>query len=299
MHHNFDKGGFRLSQNNSLEEHIAAHYAELSEQLRKAADFILQNPVDVASQDLRSLASIAGVSPSTFSRLATALEFESFRNIKELTRSTVKQEIPSFAEKAKQLRETTPQNTSILDFQSNACIENIRSLSRKTDADKLNTAANCLANANTVILFGALGSTGIVEYLAYLARFFAPNWSLAGRMGSSVGADASGLGVGDAVLVVTKTPYAARAVALCKIAHSAGADVIVITDMHHCPALPYATHKFIVPTESPQFFSSYAATLVLLEALIATIVATANLDVASSIRRVEAQNETLREYWAD
>jgi DNA-binding MurR/RpiR family transcriptional regulator len=63
-----------------------------------------------------------------------------------------------------------------------------------------------------------------------------------------------------------------------------------------CPGLAHATHGFIVPTESPQFFSSYAVTIVLIETLLAMIVATSEADVTAAIQRVEANNQVLGEY---
>lgn len=295
----FENGSNFSNLTPTLEERIASHYPELSVQLRKAADFAVSNPLDVASKSLRSISDQAEVSPATFSRLARALGLQSFDEMKELTRAVLDYPAPSFSQKAQRLQTENPTGSSVLEDQSSACIENIRALSQKIETGKLEAAATSLRNAEQVLLFGALGSTGIVEYLAYLARFFAPNWSLAGRMGASVGATTANLRESDAVLIVTKTPYATRAVALAKLARDAGADVILITDHHQCPALAFATHLFIVPSESPQFFSSYAATLVLIEALIATIVASTEVDVAASIRRVEEQNQALGEYWAE
>lgn len=292
-------GDDHLNQHLSLEERIADRYTDLSGQLRTAADYTMSHPIDVASRSLRNLSQTANVSPATFSRLARALGLQSFDEMKGLLLSSLEQQAPSFSQKARKLRADNPAGTAVLEHQSRACIENINALSRKTDPVKLKAAANALQTARKVLLFGALGSTGIVEYLAYIARFFAPNWTLAGRMGASIGATTSDLGPSDAVLIVTKTPYASRAVALAKLAQEAGAEVVVLTDLHQCPALPYASHSFIIPSESPQFFSSYAATLVLLEALIATIVASTELDVAASIRRVEEQNQKLGEYWAE
>ena len=118
-----------MGQTRSLEERISAHYTDLSEQLRKAADFVLINPVDVASRDLRSLAQKANVSPSAFSRLAGALGYDSFKNIKDLTRQSVEATIPSFARKAEQLRDISHGDENLLDLQSAACIDNIRLLS--------------------------------------------------------------------------------------------------------------------------------------------------------------------------
>lgn len=283
----------------TIEERVAAHYGVLSAQLRRAADYVVANPFDLATLSLRTISANSHVSPATFSRLSRALGYGDFAEMKEQSRHSVGQQVLSFSEKAEALRANGDGDGSILERQSSACIDNIHAMTRAMDETRLKQAAECLRNARQVLLFGALGSTGIVEYMAYLARYFAPNWTLTGRMGDSLGASVATLAKGDAVLIVTKTPYVHRAVVAARLAREQGADVVLFTDLPQSPAIPYASHAFVVPSESPQFFSSYAATLVLVETLIAMIVASSGEETTASIRKVEAENRALGEYWSD
>lgn len=283
----------------SLEDRVAEHYGTLSSQLRKAADYVVAHPLDVSSRSLRSISDASHVSPATFSRLARALGFASFEDMRDTTRSSVGHHVLTFSEKAEQLRAQSASDKTVMQRQSDACIQNIRALTAKTDDRRITAAAAALGQARRVYLFGALGSTGIVEYMSYLAQYFAPNWVLMGRMGASMGSIMSDITSHDVLLVITKTPYAGRAVTLARLARQSGAEVVLLTDMHHCPALEYANHSFIVPSESPQFFSSYVATLVLLETLIAMIVTSSEDDATASIRKVEAKNRELGEYWTE
>lgn len=283
----------------SLEARVAASYGALSHQLRKAADYAMANPVDLATRSLRAMSTASDVSPATFSRLARALGYDDFEEMREHCRLAVGRRLTGFSEKAAALQSSGHEGPSMLVRQSTACMANITALTNDTDAQALERAANCLQNAHRVLMFGALGSTGAVEYMAYLASYFAPNWTLAGRMGASLGGAMSTLDQSDAVLIITKTPYVRRAVKAAELAQQAGASVILLTDLHQCPAIPLADHVFVVPSESPQFFSSYVATLVLIETLIAMIVASSEVDASSSIRAVEESNRALGEYWAD
>lgn len=178
-------------------------------------------------------------------------------------------------------------------------MKNITQLSTGMDQDRLNQAVTRLAQARQVVLFGAFGSSGIVEYMAYLASYFTDNWSLAGRMGASLATALSGLGDRDVLLVVTKEPYARRAVMAAEMARSQGATTIVISDSHACPANKFATFPFIVPSDSPQFFSSYTATLTLIEVMMAMLVARSETGASQRIRDVENRNRSLGEFWAD
>jgi DNA-binding MurR/RpiR family transcriptional regulator len=202
----------------------------------------------------------------------------------------------SLSVKAERLRSGKPSGQSMLARQSQACIANIESFQNSTDNRKLEQAAALMRKANQVVLLGALASTGFTEYMSYIAQFFGSNWTVGGRMGASLGSEIAKLGKGDVVFAVTMRPYARRAIGAVKLAREAGADVVLITDALACPGLAHATHGFIVPTESPQFFSSYAVTIVLIETLLAMIVATSEADVTAAIQRVEANNQVLGEY---
>lgn len=182
--------------------------------------------------------------------------------------------------------------------QGQACVANIEQFLDRVDMEKLEQAATVMRTARRVVLVGTLASTGITEYMSYLANYFVPNWSLAGRMGASMGAQLATLGEGDVVFIVTMSPYTQRAVNAAELARAAGCAVILVTDALGCPALVNATHGFVVPTDSPQFFSSYVVPLVLIETLIAMIVAESEADATAAIQKVEAKNLELGEYWA-
>lgn len=288
-----------MRQAERLEDRVSEKYADLSAKLRDAADFVVANQVDVAARTLRSVSAAGNFSPATLSRLARALGFDTYESLRELCRETVSVRSLSFFERAELLKETSNTAEIMFDRQASACIGNVSKLGETLDRTRLALAVEALANARTVVLFGAFGSTGIVEYMAYLANYFSTNWTLAGRMGSSLGAALSSLTAEDVVLVVTKAPYAARAVRAVEIARQSGSQTIVISDSHACPANKFATFPFIVPSESPQFFSSYAASLALMETIIAMLIARSGDRTLERIRDVERQNESLGDFWAD
>ena len=282
-----------------IEDRIAVSYADLSAKLKDAADYVVANQVDVAARSLRSVSAASGVSPATLSRLARTLGFETYEDMRELCRDAVGGRAMSFSERAERLKLDKEEGVTFLQRQSGACIANITDMAEAMDRQRLDEVVDTLAGARNVVLFGALSSTGIAEYLAYLANYFSTNWTLAGRMGASLGAALSSLGESDVLFVVTKTPYAARAVRAAEMARASGARTVVLTDSHTCPALQHATYSFIVPSESPQFFSSYAATLVLMETIIAMLLARSGEDAVQRIRDVESRNRRLGEFGAD
>ncbi len=282
-----------------IEDVVSEGYADLSQTLRVAADFVVANQMDIATRSLRSVSSSSGVSPAAFSRLARALGFDVYEDLREACRQGLWDRGASFAERAERLSEATQDSHTILDRHSSACMNNISEMAGSISQDRLGAAVDALQSARNVVLFGAFSSTGIVEYMAYLAQYFASNWTLAGRMGASLGSALAGLGSEDVLLIVTKTPYARRAVLAAEMAQKAAPQVIVITDSHACPAIQYANFPFIIPSDSPQFFSSYAATIALMETMVAMIVAQTGDAATNRISEVEGQNKRLGEFWTE
>ena len=73
---------------------------------------------------------------------------------------------------------------------------------------------------------------------------------------------------------------------------------LVITDSRTSPALQYSDFGFVTSTDSPQFFPSYAATLVIMEAIISMLLARAGPEAEDMIRAAEIQIDSLGENWA-
>ncbi len=285
----------------SINDLIAQRYDTLSPQLRVAADYVVGHFHDVASRSLRAVAAGSNLNPPTYSRLARALGLNSYEEMRELCRSEIKRQSFSFAEKANLMQaareEEKERQTPFALQQSASAIRNIDAFARELDIDRLRTVADRLVDANRVFIAGSLASVGFAQYFGYLANLAFTNWQVIGQNGVAASTALTGLTPDDALLVIMKNPYARRSVDATQIAHEAGAFVTVITDSVLCPAVRHATHAFMVPTESPQFFSSYAATLVLLESLMGMVIRRAGKESGRRLKAVEANNHRLGEYW--
>lgn len=278
----------------TLDRRLAAQYGALSTRLREAADFVSGNPVDVATRSMRSVAAESGLAPATFTRLARALGYDSFEALREEMRLSLERRAGSFSERAQRLQDSHG-GGGFAHPHLDACLANLQALGDKLDTAELEAAVERLHGARQVLLLGRLGSTGMAEYLAYMASFVMPNWIAAGRMGASLGSALAGCGPRDALLIVTKPPHAGQVLEAAAMARKQGAAVVVITDTHACPALRHADHGFIVPSDTPHFFSSYVATLYLLETIAGMLATRAGAAGRRRIAEVEARNRALEE----
>ncbi len=288
-----------MAKSATMEERISENYGSLSDKLKVAADFVAENPIDIATRSLRAVAGSSGVSPATFSRLARALGYEDYEQMREAGRAAVGRKMVPFSERAHALLNDAELRSgeTFLHRQSTACIQNIQLLDQTIQGEKIEAVVEALHKARYVLLVGALGSSGFMDYLGYLAHWFNTNWFVAGRNGTPLAASMSRLDKRDVVIVLTKTPYARRSMLALEAARQHGVTTVVITDSHSSPALEFGDFSFIVPTDSPQFFSSYAATLVLFETIISLLLAKRGEDAEDMIRTAENQIHNLGETW--
>lgn len=288
-----------MNQTATIEERISRNYAGLSDKLQIAADFVAENPLDIATRSLRAVASTSGVSPATLSRLARALGYEDYEQMREDGRAAMGRRMASFSERAQAIRagHAKTDGRVLLNRQATACIANIELLERDMSGHRLEAAVDSLHQAERILLVGSLGSSGFVDYFSYLAHWFEDKWFVAGRNGTTLAGALARLGPGDAVLAVTKSPYARRTVSALKSAGAKGVSAIAITDSHTSPALEFADHAFIVPTDSPHFFSSYVATVVLIETIVTMLLTRAGAEAENMIRDAETQIHDLGETW--
>lgn len=282
----------------TFDDRLSVSYSDLSATLQQAADFVRANPVDLATRTLRSVSRESGISPAAFSRLARALGYSDLAELREEVRKNIDNRVNNFAARAAKLQsEHRSGGSDFVDAHFEACQSNLHELVSTLDRAVLDVAITQIEKASRVVLLGALGSTGVVEYLSYIASFCADNWTMASRMGSSLGGGIAGLGNADVMIIVTKPPFAERSIAAAKLAQQQGVYVVLITDTLTCPALKHASARFIVPTQSPHFYSSYVVTLFLVECLIGVLVGRSGSSARRRIAEVEEANKVLAEVW--
>jgi DNA-binding MurR/RpiR family transcriptional regulator len=282
-----------------LAERLSIKLDTLSPKLQRAGRFALEHPEEIATRSLRNVAKQVGVSAPTFSRLADVLGCESYDDLREMCRSHLRKQEHQFAAKARALQDTTGLENAGSAFivqQAKASIANINSLLTQIDLAQVEHAAERLGQARKVVLVGTMSSRPFIDYLAYVASMGFDNWHV---LGSGPGSDTGLLydvGRLDAALVLSNAPYASASVQAARRLHGSGAHVIGLTDTLGSPLCQFCNSVFFVSTESPQFFTSHTATLVLLESLIGLVVGRGGKRVRERIARIEAANFAEGEY---
>jgi len=156
-----------------------------------------------------------------------------------------------------------------------------------------------LVNAPAVYVGGGMSSRAFADYMGYISTMAFAHWEVLDTGREPLGAMVQRLNPAGVLIVISMQPFSKQVVTLSDRAAEAGLQLIVITDCDLGPTSKHTDYVFNTATESPQFFSSYAATVVLLESLIAMVVRRGGDEVQARIEQVEALNHEAGEYCWD
>ena len=291
-----------MEKNQQFNDRLKNRFDLLSPQLLKAAQYISAHPYEVATRSLRYIAKSANLPPPTFSRLAVAMEYKSFEDLRE----TCRNEIKSHRLNTRYARSTFSAATNVvldspkgsfLSHQSTAAINNIISLSNEIDQKTMEIVVNKLIKANRVILIAGMSSRPFMDYMAYMASMIFDNWQVFPVEAASTTGLLLGINNNDVVIVLSKSPYARHSINTAKVLSERGIYVVGITDEYVSPLISFCSESFVVSTETPLFFTSHAATLVLIESIIGSVVANGGAGVRQRIASIEAVNQQTDVYY--
>ncbi|MTI15719.1 MurR/RpiR family transcriptional regulator [Rhodobacteraceae bacterium RKSG542] len=291
-----------MTAQDTIEHRIISHYGELSTQLKIAADFVLDHPVEIATKSLRAVAKDAGLTAPTFSRLARALEFKDYEGLKALCRNALPNKSLSLSKRTGllQAEAASEKNLGIDSFlfrHTTACLRNLDKLVTSTDQNQLREAALALANARNVLVIGFLSSSGLAEYLGYIGNLIFAGWKTAGRSSVSIASEIAELGEGDMVVLITSAPFSQQSIDSALRAAENGARLVVITDSPACPALSAAQFPFLIGADSPQFFTSHVAFLAFIETLAGMVASHSGNKASERMDRFEEAAKACGVYW--
>jgi DNA-binding MurR/RpiR family transcriptional regulator len=279
----------------TLKHQVLGDVDSLSPQLRRAARFLSRHPELVAIDNLRALAEPAGVTPATFVRLAKALGFSGYP---ELRRALVGSWLPgalTYAAKAEQLQRDGDAS-GIYDRIFAAQSANIDATRRANSTEVLRTSAELLETARRVWIVGFRSLYPLSFYLHYVWSFFRSDLFLAASPSGVLDNALFAIERGDAMVVMTVSPYTRDAVMAAEMAAKAGAHVIALTDNDLSPLAPFADCVLVAATNTPSFFHSLTAANGIVEALIAVLAQRGGAKALAAIRRTQDRLEAMRTY---
>ncbi|OHV87615.1 hypothetical protein ORS3428_20150 [Mesorhizobium sp. ORS 3428] len=264
-------------------------------QLRAAAQWVLDNPRDVALLSMREQAKLAGVNPASMTRLAQRMGFSGYEGLRDLHAETLRRGETEFSGKVEALVARRRQSgDGALAFDLAETLErHMATLCRPEALDAVTGAAKALAGAGCIYVLGYRSSYPVASHFAYVYGLAGGSVRLLDGPGGT-GSDAlREAKKGDVLLAVSVKPYTRAAIELVDYALAMGLEIVAITDSVVSPLVARARAAVIVPTESPSFFHTMAPAFAVAEALAAMLAASGGEQALEAVRAMERQFENL------
>lgn len=279
-------------------DRLAQAHADLPPQLKKAATWVLENAASVSVSSVREIAEAADVKPNTLVRMARAIGFEGFEDFREPFRAEVRAGRESYTDRARWLQgiaEGGKLDRLYADM-ATASINNVEALFSATDTAAIRAAAADILSARATFVLGMGIANPIARNFAYLASMAVDTVSAIPQDGALPVDALARAKPGDVLLAMTFKPYRRDVVEAVQIARDQQLRIIALSDSPASPIFRDARHGFLVPVDTPQFFTSTVALSAFLEALMAFVIAEAGENVVASIDRFHQRRQELGIY---
>jgi DNA-binding MurR/RpiR family transcriptional regulator len=230
------------------------------------AIFLWQHPAAVALGNVTSVATSAGVQPSTLVRFAQAFGYSGFSELQDVFKAHLAdggRERESAA-----LREEGGEAARLVDGFLSASATSLAHVRERLDLKRFEEVARTLADAEILYLVGSKRAFALVSYVSLaLSNLGLRNFAI-DNVGSTAFEVLRGATPADALLAVSFTPYNSVTPELAAAAAQVGVPIVSLTDSAFSPLAPLSSAYIEVVEESFSGFKSLSATLAVAMALV-------------------------------
>ena len=291
----------RLMNRDALCLLLKESYEALSKQERVAANYILDNPNEVAVVSMRDLARLANVAPSTMTRLAKRIGLPGFDSLKSVFVETMRSQGYAYSGRAQQMVQLNRRiggQAHVHDL-ANEVIDHIRALCHPENVATILRAARRLAKARQIYCLGLRSSFAVGYQFEHVASYFAGNVRLIDGAGvSGVMAVLHQVSPKDVAIVCSMSRYAKKTISIASHLHQQGAAIIAITDSPMSPVGRLAKETILVRNKTSSFFDTVIPAMLVSEILVMLLSAESGTDVESLVSSAEEKLIGLGE-WSD
>lgn len=256
---------------------LADALPNLTPEPRKAAAWLLESPAEIGVSSMRRIAEAADVKPNTLVRMARALGFSGFEEFRSPFRETLRAGRDSFPDRARWLQSLARggQLQALVADIAGAALTGIEDLFAGLDPADLCAAADLILGARRAFVLGVGIANPPARNFAYTAGLAFDTVTAIPQAGSLPIDDLARAGPGDVLIAMTFKPWRREVVGAVEAARAESVPVIAVSDSLAAPIMAGAAHRFVVPTETPQAFTSMIALSAFLETLLAMLIARA------------------------
>jgi len=262
--------------------------------LQEVGRFVAANDYDATTRSMRDLAAEAGADPAAFTRLAKALGYSGWEELRAaLTEARRPSQSSPFSGRAKGRRQGPDADAVLIAGKLEAEAAGLRRISVASVA----RAAKALHAARRIWIAGFRSCRSVAVLLNYELRLFRPDEvQLVGGSGPE-DLDLGAFRSSEAVVVIGFAPYSRPSVLSARAAHRSGATLIAIADSAAAPMAEGADHLLLYEAAaSPGFFPSLTGAIAIAQSLAAVTFSLGRVSAKKRLRETEARLAATSQY---
>lgn len=238
-----------------IDERLRDHYAELTPQEQRVADFIFASIDDLMSYNSAELARLSGVSKATVSRLFKRLGYPSYRDMRDEMRTLRQSGMP-----LTDSRDAVQGNT-LLSRHYKQEMANLTQWINQIEGAQFGALITALSQARQVRLLGFRNSYPVALHLRQQLIQVRAGVMMMPQPGQTLAEELVDLTAQDVVIFVAfrRRPRMAKAILLQL--QSLGVPVLLICEPQAQTLIPLATWHLAAPLDSVSAFDSYSSAM--------------------------------------
>ena len=279
-------------------ERLADELPDFTPQARKAAIYILENPLDVGVSTVREIAEAADVNPNTVMRMARQVGFSGYDDFRAPFRDAIRQGAIDFPDRARWLQDIGKSGDlgQLYADMVQSALRNIEDSFAAIGIDQLIRAANLIWESHNVYTLGVGINHSNAHNFTYLASTGMVRFHAIPRAGSTAIDDLAWADSGDVLIAISCKPYRSEVVEAVLLARQQGVKIIAISDSPASPLIRNADHGFVISVDTPQFFPSSVSIIALLETLLSIVVSVASDEIVERVDKFHKRRHQLGLY---
>ncbi len=269
----------------------------LPARLQQVGRFVAANDYDATTRSMRDLAAEAGADPASFTRLAKALGYSGWDELRAaLTEARRPAQPQPFSARTRGGRKGPHAAITLVADKLEAEAAGLGRISPGSVAG----AAKALHAARRIWIAGFRSCRSVAELLNYQLRLFRPDEvQLVGGSGPE-DLDLGAFHSGDAVVVVGFAPYSRASVLSGRAAHDSGATLVAIADAVTAPMAEGADHLLLYEAaSSPGFFPSLTGAVAIAQSLAAVTFVLGGAAAKRRLGETEGRLAAMSQYVAE
>ncbi len=269
----------RIEDFEGLVAHLASTEARLSRRLRQVAQFVLNNPEDVAIYNIVELARMAGVPTSTITRFTKEVGFAGFAELQAVFRQRLVGPRLRYSEQFRALAASRPAQGpldlddpgAVFDTFIQSGLDTLIRLREEIDRGAVVAFVEALAAARTVHIVAARGAFGVGAYCFYGLSQVGKRACLVDNLGSMRAEQMRFIEPEDVMRAITFDSYTRETLAAAEGAAKAGHKLLSITDNEMSPIARLGLSTLYVREARLGHFRSQIPAMALCQSIIVSV----------------------------